>query len=111
VREPGLSLEALCELLRLDEDEFRQRFRHSPIMRAQRRGLLRNVCVALGNSGSPAAVRPLTEVLRHDPEPLVRGHAAWALGQLGASETLDQARQSETDPYVREEIELAHTAH
>ncbi len=111
VREPRLSLRDLADLLKLDEDEFRQRFRHSAIMRTQRRGLLRNVCVALGNSGSPAAVRPLTEALLHDPEPLVRGHAAWALGQLGASETLDQARQSETDPYVREEIELAHTAH
>ena len=109
VREPGLSLEALCELLALTEDQFRQRFRHSPIMRAKRRGLLRNVCVALGNSGDHQAIPPLSRAL-HDHEPLVRGHAAWALGQLGAYPHLLDAQHTEADPYVREEIELALTA-
>ncbi len=103
-------VEDVGALLKLDENAFRARFRGSPIMRARRRGLLRNVCVALGNSGSPAAIQPLTDALLHEPEPLVRGHAAWALGRLGASEPLRQALQSETDAYVREEIELAHHA-
>jgi epoxyqueuosine reductase len=76
---------ALIPLLKLDEDGFRQRFRHSPIKRAKRRGLLRNVCVALGNIGDPAAIPPLLETLM-DAEPLARGHAAWALGRLNAQE-------------------------
>ena len=97
-------------LLELSEDDFRERFRRSPIKRAKRRGLLRNVCVALGNSGDRCALRPLTEALLRDPEPLVRGHAAWALGRLGARETLVAARQLETDPYVQEEIDFALTA-
>jgi epoxyqueuosine reductase len=106
VREPGLSLDLLSALLQLTEDQFRLRFRHSPIMRAKRRGLLRNVCVALGNSNDSAAVPPLVGALS-DPEPLVRGHAAWALGRLGAREPLARAQETEADPYVREEIEHA----
>ena len=47
---------ALIPLRQLDDEAFRERFRHSPIKRAKRRGLLRNVCVALGNIGDPVAV-------------------------------------------------------
>jgi epoxyqueuosine reductase len=79
-------------------------------MRAKRRGLLRNVCVALGNAVDPAAVEPLAEALRTETEPLVRGHAAWALGRLGAGRPLAEALRTETDPYVQEEIELAYAA-
>ena len=104
------TVDELAGLLRISDNDFRARFRHTPIMRTKRRGLLRNVCVALGNSGSPSAIPPLTEAMRHDPEPLVRGHAAWALGQLRARQALAAALQTETDPYVKEEIELAHTA-
>ena len=83
---PELVSPSLLELMALDEEGFRRRFRGSPIMRAKRRGLLRNVAVALGNWGDPAAVPVLTEALR-DPEPLVREHAAWALDQtLGVFE-------------------------
>jgi epoxyqueuosine reductase len=77
---------ALIPLLALDEDGFRERFRHSPIKRAKRRGLLRNVCVALGNLGDPAAVPALVRTLREEAEPLVRGHAAWALGRIGGEQ-------------------------
>ncbi len=101
--------EDLAGLLSLTDDDFRARFRGSPVLRAKRRGLLRNVCVALGNSGAPEAVAPLTNALR-DPEPLVRGHAAWALGRLGAFDALSAALRSEGDPYVREEIEHAYQA-
>ncbi len=100
----------LFDLLKLTDTEFRARFRHTPVMRAKRRGLLRNVCVALGNSGDPAAIGPLSETLAGDPEPLVRGHAAWALGRLAAREPLTRARAAEHDPYVTEEIELAYAA-
>ncbi len=72
----------LLELLALDDDAFRAKFRHSPIRRTKRRGLLRNVCVALGNLGDPRALPALERAAEHDPEPLVREHAAWALGQI-----------------------------
>jgi epoxyqueuosine reductase len=69
----------LLALLTLDEEGFRRRFRGSPIRRAKRRGLLRNVAVALGNLGAPSAIPALKSAL-DDPEPLVQEHAAWALG-------------------------------
>ena len=105
----GLLAPALVELLCLSDEEFRRRFRGSPIRRAKRRGLLRNVAVALGNSGSPRAVPALVSALL-DHEPLVRGHAAWALGRIGGAEALTalQARlKTEVDSDVRDEIEQA----
>jgi epoxyqueuosine reductase len=79
---PGLEAPSLEELASLDADAFRERFRHSPVKRAKRRGLLRNVAVALGNSGDPAK-RPILERLATDEDPLIREHAAWALERLG----------------------------
>ena len=73
---PGLEPPDLIELLGLDPEAFNRRFRRHPAKRPKRRGLLRNVCVALGNSGRPEAVPPLVDALT-DEEPLVRGHAAW----------------------------------
>ncbi len=61
----------------MTHEEFSARFKGSPIKRAKRRGLLRNVAVALGNRGSPEAI-PALVVALNDEEPLVRGHAAWA---------------------------------
>ena len=100
----------LPELLRLDEPAFRQRFRHSAVRRSKREGLLRNVTVALGNSGNPRAVEPLARALRGDPSPLVRGHAAWALGMIGggtAHAALRAAWRAEVDASARAEIEQA----
>ncbi len=99
----------LIPLLSLTEEQFRERFRHSPIKRAKRRGLLRNVCVALGNIGDPQAISALIGAL-HDAEPLVRGHAAWALGRIGGKEArqaLEEALREEQDEEVRKEIECA----
>ena len=79
---PDLIQPSLLELMALDEEGFHRRFRGSPIERAKRRGLLRNVAVALGNGKNPAARPALAEALL-DPEPLVREHAAWALEQMG----------------------------
>jgi epoxyqueuosine reductase len=93
----------------LDDEGFRQRFRGSPIKRAKRRGLLRNVAVALGNWGHPAAVPALARAL-HDAEPLIRGHAAWALGRINgeeAREALAQTIASETNEGVRQELSQA----
>jgi epoxyqueuosine reductase len=80
---PDLSAPALLELLGLDETEFRGRFAGTPILRAKRRGLVRNVCVALGNIGDPAALPALAKAAQ-DPEPLVAEHARWAINQIHA---------------------------
>lgn len=101
----------LIPLLSLTEEQFRERFRSSPIKRAKRRGLLRNVCVALGNNGDQRAIPALIGAL-HDHEPLVRGHAAWALGQLGgqqARNALLSALEYEEDREVQQEIRYALT--
>jgi len=90
----------LIPLLSLTEEQFRERFRGSPIRRTKRRGLLRNVCVALGNSGDRQAVPALIGSL-HDHEPLVRGHEAWSLGRLGG----EQAKQALQDALITEEDE------
>ena len=83
----------------------------SPILRAKRKGLLRNVAVALGNTKSPEALPALMRAL-NDEETLVRGHVAWALGQIGspkAISALGKRLRIENDPTVRMEIEDAIT--
>jgi epoxyqueuosine reductase len=100
---------SLIELLDMDEAEFRDRYRHSPVKRTKLAGLKRNACVALGNIGDRESVPSLVRVLNEETE-LVRGHAAWALGRLGgevASEALRLRLEVEEDPWVREEIEMA----
>jgi epoxyqueuosine reductase len=106
---PALYAPDLIPLLALTEQEFRTRFRGSPILRAKRRGFLRNVAVALGNIGSVEAVPALIHAL-DDNEPLVRGHAAWALGRIGTAEAHAGLRRQlsvEEDTRVKEEIEEA----
>jgi epoxyqueuosine reductase len=105
----GLDAPRLIALLALGEEEFRRRFRGSPIWRAKRRGFLRNVAVALGNSSSLEAVPALASAL-FDDEPLVRGHTAWALGRIGGAEALAALRgrlKTEVDPEVKDELEQA----
>ncbi len=100
---------ALIPLLELDQAAFSERFRRSPIKRAKRVGLQRNVCVALGNIGDPAAVPSLASSLQHESD-IVRGHAAWALGRIGGNESraaLASALEAETDAGVIAEIEHA----
>jgi epoxyqueuosine reductase len=93
----------------MDEAAWDEFSRGSAIRRARRAGFLRNVAVALGNWGSPEAVPALVRALS-DPEPLVRGHVAWALGRIGTGEAraaLEVRAAVEPDTYVREEIEAA----
>ena len=71
----------LLELLALDEDGFRSKFRDTPIKRTKRRGFLRNVCVALGNIGDAKAI-PALERAKNDQESLIAEHAEWALNQI-----------------------------
>jgi epoxyqueuosine reductase len=99
----------LAELLGLSEEEFRARFQGTSIMRAKRVGLQKNACVALGNNRDEAGVPALISTLKN-AEPLVRGHAAWALGQIATSEAiegLERSATSESDTYVLEEITAA----
>ncbi|HKS92142.1 MAG TPA: tRNA epoxyqueuosine(34) reductase QueG [Tepidiformaceae bacterium] len=105
----------LAELLTLDDAAFLERFRGRPVMRAKRDGFLRNVCIALGNVGHRDDVAPLTRAL-DDFAPLVRGHAAWAIGRLAERGVISQAeavtplekrRAIEHDPLVREELAAA----
>ena len=99
----------LVELLELTEEEFRDRFQGTSIMRAKRVGMQKNACVALGNNRDEAGVPRLVATLK-TAEPLVRGHAAWALGQIATPDAimaLDQANTSEEDSYVLEEIGTA----
>jgi epoxyqueuosine reductase len=105
----GLYAPDLIPLLSLTLEEFRSRFHNSPIRRAKRRGLLRNVAVALGNLKSREAVPALICALE-DEEALVREHVAWALGQIGTAEAvegLQKRRLVEADASVRYEIEAA----
>jgi epoxyqueuosine reductase len=112
---PGVPDPLLIDDLALEPDGFNLKFRHSALKRAKRRGYGRNVAVALGNlaaAGVPSvlkdeAVSALSHALVKDPEPLVRSHAAWALGRIGnavAREALNRAAQVESDESVRQEI-------
>jgi epoxyqueuosine reductase len=112
----GWSLE---RFLALDEAGFLELFATSPIRRAGRAGFARNVCVALGNRGDARAAPALARALAGDGSPLVRGHAAWALGRVAASgppgspasaaagEALARAAAGDPDAWVREEAALA----
>lgn len=81
----------LLDLLALDDQGFRDRFRKSPIPRTKRRGMLRNVCIALGNSKNPEVI-PALEKAMTDSEPLIREHAEWAISRLSQT-----ARDAESD--------------
>jgi epoxyqueuosine reductase len=71
----------LLDLLATDQKSFIRRFAGTPLMRAKRRGLLRNVCVALGNVGDDACLPALARAAA-DPEPLIVEHARWAMEQI-----------------------------
>jgi len=104
------ALPELTALLTLSEDEFRSRFQGRAVMRAKRAGLARNACVALGNLGDRHAAPALSTALTADPAPIVRGHAAWALGRLGgaaAHAALAEALRREADAEVCAEIRAA----
>jgi epoxyqueuosine reductase len=78
---PDLAMADLAELLSFSEADFKRRFAGTPLLRAKRRGFLRNVCVALGNVGDKTTL-PALERAAVDTEPLVAEHARWAIEQL-----------------------------
>lgn len=99
----------LLSLVNMTQAEFSSRFKGSPIKRAKRRGFLRNVLVAIGNWGARKAL-PALEIALSDGEPLVRSHAAWAVGQIGgetAAKLLQTRLVVEEEPEVIAEIQGA----
>lgn len=88
-----LDTPALLELLALTDPQFKERFRGTPLLRTKRRGVLRNVCVALGNIGD-STVLPALEKAAQDPEPLIAEHAAWAIAQIHQRHAHQEATES-----------------
>lgn len=106
---PGMNPVKLSELLLLDDDGFRLRFRETPLWRPRRGGLVRNAAIVLGNRPHEPAVLGLTRGLG-DAEPRVRAACAWALGRHehpSVRPALRQRLATEPDAEVRREIELA----
>ena len=102
-----LSQWSLVEVLALDEAHYQREWVGTAMRRATRTGLRRNAAVVLGNVRDPATAPALASALG-DEDPVVRGHAAWALGRVDRHHpALDRARTNETEPRVRAEIESA----
>ena len=110
---PALELVELISLLELGAAGYRKLAKRTALRRATRDTLARNAAVALGNTHDARAAEPLGRALRVHPSPLVRGHAAWALGELGehggsaARSALAEAERADPDPQVREEAAFA----
>jgi len=107
---PDQQTPELIPLLALDDRAFRERFAGTALRRAGRNRFVRNAAVALGNVGDERAIPALAGALHADPDPTVRGHAAWALGRIGGSTARDallHAFDRERDFKTRAEIEYA----
>jgi len=97
----------LAELLTLTDESFKAKYRDSPIYRIKRKRLVRNACLAAGNSHDKQFIPYIIQLL-YDSEPIVRGHAAWALWQLmrhRAIKQLNEMYYREDDEDVKAEIE------
>ncbi|MGN6104079.1 MAG: tRNA epoxyqueuosine(34) reductase QueG [Kofleriaceae bacterium] len=106
------ALPDLIALAARGANQMRQFVRRSALRRVPRDVLLRNVAVALGNTGAPEAIPALISLLE-SRDPLVRGHAAWALGRFAdpaARAALEAAQAREGDPFVLDELAAALTA-
>jgi epoxyqueuosine reductase len=107
---PGYSRPDLVHLLGLGAAQFRKWQRRTAMRRLHRPQLLRNVCVALGNLGGASEIAPLASALGDEPHPLVREHAAWALGEIGRRlpQLTDATRRAleshSSDPLVSAEL-------
>jgi epoxyqueuosine reductase len=98
------------DLLDMDLLAYQELTRGSPLKRAKRSGLRRNSIVVAGNLGDEPSLSTLQSILREDPDPILRSHAAWAISKLDgrtALAVLNRALEVETEPEVREQIELA----
>ena len=110
---PELEAPDLIALLDLGSARYRQLVKGTALRRTHRAQLARNAAVALGNSKDARAVGPLVRSLAGHTSGLVRGHAAWALGEIGEAaralgvDALSCARDHDADPFVREEAAAA----
>jgi epoxyqueuosine reductase len=99
---------SLNDVLSINSDEaFRDRFRHTALLRTKRRGLARNATIVAANTKYEAAIPLLINLAQSDPDPIVRGHAVWALAQFSdkrLTTVVDQRRKDE-DPFVRQEAQ------
>lgn len=99
----------LVALLELGAARYRTLVKRTALRRASRATLQRNAAIALGNSGDESAIAPLTRALLENPTPLVRAHAAWALGELAphitpaARAALERAAAEDDSGEVRAE--------
>lgn len=97
----------LVDVLAMSQERYDAEWTGTAMRRATRSGLRRNAAVVLGNLGDPSALAPLAVALA-DADPVVRGHAAWAIGRIAPRHpALAGARGRETDPRVAAEIEAA----
>ncbi len=111
--DPGGATPSLVELLALRSGAYKRRYRATAMGWRGAAVLRRNAAVALGNALDRAAVAALESALAGDPHPMVRGHAAWALGRIGSPRALATLRTRaacESDGGVREEIAAASAA-
>ena len=100
----------LVGILYMSQEEFSTRFSKSPIKRTKLPGLQRNACVALGNTKQKEAIPALIDTLKNNQSELVRGHSAWALGEIDTPECQNALKISleyENDPFVLGEINRA----
>ncbi|MEN4041200.1 MAG: tRNA epoxyqueuosine(34) reductase QueG [Anaerolineaceae bacterium] len=107
---PGIPQPNLVEELQLSSHDFHRKFVNSPVQRAKRRGYLRNVAVALGNTADAQTLPVLQQSMEREIEPLVRAHVAWAIGRINtrrARNILARALKKEAELAVRAEIEGA----
>ena len=111
-RDPHHAFPDLLALAAAGANQLRQFVKRTALRRVDRRRLLRNVAIALGNSADPRAVPAAAGLLAH-PEPLVRGHAAWALAELATTTGADvaamlaDAAAREDDPFAADELAAA----
>ena len=104
---PRLDLVAVLSIA--TDEEFRARFRGTPLARPKRRGLLRNAAVVAANVGATKTVPALITRVEDDPEPLIRNHCLWALSQLDpkrASTIAERLLNSDPDEWVKEEARI-----
>jgi epoxyqueuosine reductase len=107
---PSLKHPTVADFLLLKPEAWLESLRGSPLERPRRKGLVRNAIIIAGNTRDESAIPTLAKLLRSDPEPIVRAHAAWALGQMPNREaqfSLQTAADDEIDPSVQGEINRA----
>jgi epoxyqueuosine reductase len=105
-----LAFPDLAMSLALTSKEFNEKYGKTPVKRAKRRGFLRNLAVASGCLKAEETIPALAEIMAQETEPLIRAHAAWALGSFDTQHTrqvLERALITEKDPNVLDEIRYA----